>query len=452
MKEFNTSLFIFRRDLRLDDNTGLIEACKLSSMVIPAFILDPRQIGPKNKYRTIPGQQFMFEALQDLHNQLRRTKGTLYLFSGIAETVVETILKNNNIEAVFVNRDYTPFSRERDEKIKEICHRYNRTFMSFNDLLLHEPEEVVTAQGTTYRMFTPYFKKSKTIPVRKPMNLQKPTWYFKPINLEIDHELLKQTTPSIIQGKKAAVTKILKKMDKFQHYHKEHNIPSIATTYLSAYLKFGICSIRQAYWSIVSQLGQDHDLIRQLHWRDFFTHIAYNYPFVFERAFHEKYARLPWENDKKKFKLWCHGKTGFPIVDAGMRQLNETGFMHNRVRMIVASFLVKDLHIDWRWGERYFAQTLRDYDPAVNNGNWQWSASTGCDSQPYFRIFNPWLQQKKFDPHAKYIKTWVAELKNESEKTIHNWYKKQTIDAYPKPIINHTAQANKAKKLYKRMQ
>lgn len=452
---FNKSVFIFRRDLRLYDNTGLIEACNQSKVVIPIFILDTRQIGSKNKYRSLPALQFMLDSLNDLNTQLKKQKGKLYLFSGIAEKVIEKLIKAEDIDAVFTNRDYTPFSINRDAEIKKICLKQNVAFISCNDLLLHEPENITTASGTPYTIFTPFFKKSSKLPVKSPQALKKPNWYVKPIALQIDHSILKKLSSKKLQlflpGKRSAALSIFKNLKNFKNYHKERNYPSIPTTELSAYLKFGLCSIREAYWTIVEKLGKNHELIKQLHWRDFFTHVAYYSPFVFGHAYKDKYNKLPWQNNKEKFSAWCEGKTGFPIVDAGMRQLNQTGFMHNRVRMITASFLIKDLHIDWRWGERYFAQNLIDYDPSVNNGNWQWSASTGCDAQPYFRIFNPWLQQKKFDPNAIYIKTWIPELKNESTSSIHNWYKKQTTEQYPTPIVNHDIESKKAKAIYKKM-
>lgn len=192
-------------------------------------------------------------------------------------------------------------------------------------------------------------------------------------------------------------------------------------------------------------------LIQQLFWRDFFTHVAYNSPYVFGEAFQQRFNNLNWSKSKKNFEAWCEGKTGFPIVDAGMRQMNKTGFMHNRPRMIVASFLTKDLHLNWLWGEKYFAQQLEDYDPCVNNGNWQWSASTGCDAQPYFRIFNPWTQQKKFDSDCTYIKEWVPELKNIDPKIIHSWHKESSpkIKGYPRPIVDHSEEQKLAKKFYK---
>jgi deoxyribodipyrimidine photo-lyase len=199
-------------------------------------------------------------------------------------------------------------------------------------------------------------------------------------------------------------------------------------------------------------LGEHSELIRSLYWRDFFTSIALYFPHVFEGAFHSKFDKLKWSDDKSLFRLWCEGKTGFPLVDAGMREMNATGFMHNRVRMVVGSFLTKDLHINWRWGEKYFAQTLIDYDPAVNNGNWQWVASTGCDAQPYFRIFNPWSQQRKFDPDCRYIKKWVPELSTLPPEVIHKWYEKDSWTKHPNyspPVVDHDKEAKIALELYR---
>lgn len=227
------------------------------------------------------------------------------------------------------------------------------------------------------------------------------------------------------------------------------NLPSLSgTTGLSAHHKFGTISIRESYWAVRSALGKSHTLVRELYWRDFFTHIGFHYPHVLSGCFHERYDTLKWENDEVKFKAWCQGRTGFPIVDAGMRELNITGFMHNRMRMITASFLVKDLHIDWRWGEKYFAQRLVDYDPLVNNGNWQWAASTGCDAQPYFRIFNPWLQQAKYDPKCLYIKQWVKELAGCTPKRIHR-IQDNIPTEYVSPIVDHAVASQKAKAMFK---
>ena len=246
-------------------------------------------------------------------------------------------------------------------------------------------------------------------------------------------------------GRSGAMS-ILKRLGEYKNYGEERDLPELdATTHLSAHLKFGTCSVREAYYAIRK------NLIRQLYWRDFYTHIAWHFPHVFGHAFKRQYDELPWRNDRKAFNAWCRGRTGFPIVDAGMRQLNNSGFMHNRVRMITASFLIKDLHIDWRWGERYFATRLIDYDPCVNNGNWQWAASTGCDPQPWFRIFNPWRQQKKFDGNCAYIHRWVPELDNVPASRIHKVNEGGKIPGYPAPIVDHAARVKITKKLYKKI-
>jgi deoxyribodipyrimidine photo-lyase len=232
-------------------------------------------------------------------------------------------------------------------------------------------------------------------------------------------------------------------MSRFENYEAERDYPSLqGTTGLSAHNKLGTISIREFYHYVRNELGEGHPLIRQLYWRDFFTHLAYHFPDVFRQAFKEKFRNIRWDYNNSMFHAWCSGSTGFPIVDAGMRQLNATGFMHNRVRMIAASFLVKDLHIDWHLGEMYFASQLVDYDPCVNNGNWQWSASTGADSQPYFRVLNPWLQQKKYDPDCEYIRRWVPELREMSASDIHGLEKKQppASTGYPSSIVDHKAE------------
>lgn len=243
-----------------------------------------------------------------------------------------------------------------------------------------------------------------------------------------------------MHGGRAQSLKILANLKKHKNYAQERNIPAQdATTHLSASHKFGTISIRESYHTIKKDLGARTQLVKELYWRDFFTYVAFHNPRVFGNPYREKYDDLSWSTSKKNFQAWCEGKTGFPLVDAGMRELNTTGWMHNRVRMVVASFLVKDLHINWLWGERYFAQQLVDYDPSVNNGNWQWSASTGCDAQPYFRIFNPWTQQKRFDPNSEYIKKWIPELKKIDSKIINTWFKDThpEIAGYPKPMLDH---------------
>lgn len=456
MKQFRTSLFIFRRDLRVDDNTGLAQALAQSERVIPCFIFDPRQVGEHNSYRSDNAVQFMIESLKDLEKQLHKHHAKLYLFYGKADEVVQEIAQKKIIDAVFCNKDYTPFSLKRDETIEHVCIKNHIAFNTFNDALLFNPDEVKTGSGTPYSVFTAFYKHTaKTFSVETPEKLKHGSWYTEKIATEqpesIYKKVLSNDNPNIYtHGGRAAALKIIANLANFDDYASERDFPALDTTLLAAHHKFGTISIRESYHGMKDHLGINHPLLRQLYWRDFFSHVAYHSPFVFGSAFRPEYNKLAWQNDPKKFKAWCDGKTGFPIVDAGMRQLNETGFMHNRVRMIVASFLVKDLHIDWQWGEKYFAQKLIDYDPAVNNGNWQWAASTGCDAQPYFRIFNPWLQQKKFDPECTYIKQWVPELNKFSAKVIHEWHKSGAPACeYPRPVIAHEVESKKALELFK---
>ena len=323
--------------------------------------------------------------------------------------------------------------------------------------MLNTPESIKTQGGTPYGVFTAFYNRSVKEPVAKPVLFKKDNFYHKPITIKHDSKDLASMMPKAnkniaVHGGRTECSNIIKHLSEQKNYLKTGDFPAIDTSRLSAHLKFGTYSVREIYHAIQEALGPSHTLIKQLYWRDFFTHVAYHSPFVFGGAYHEQYNKLPWKNDQKLFELWCEGKTGFPIVDAGMRELNATGFMHNRVRMIVASFLIKDLHINWLWGEKYFAQQLVDYDPCVNNGNWQWSASTGCDAQPYFRIFNPWLQQKKFDPDCIYIKQWVPELKNSSADIIHNLFKPKTsIANYPKPIVDHAKESALSKEIYKKV-
>lgn len=454
-KAYPLTLHIFRRDLRLYDNTALIEALKLSEFVIPCFIFDKRQI-EHNDYKSDNCIQFMAHSLQELNDELKKKNSKLYMFYGIAEEVLLKLLSQLNIKAIFTNRDYTPFSQERDKKIAKICLDFNIDFHSYADALLYEPEEILKPNGQPYTVFTHFLKKSLQFYVKPPKNNLYENYYQKNILSEdnkILTKLLQKNNPNIlVKGGRAEALLLLKKVKNLVNYQETRNTPSLSgTTQLSAHNKFGTLSIREFYSVIVKNFGRSHVLVNELIWRDFFTHIAFHYPRVFNEAFHSKYKEINWSQNQNHFRAWCEGHTGFPIVDAGMRELNITGYMHNRVRMIVASFLTKDLHIDWRLGEKYFAQKLVDYDPAVNNGNWQWAASTGCDAQPYFRIFNPWLQQQKFDPDCIYIKRWVPELTNISPKIIHELskFKERTIPNYTCPIVDHAIESQKSKMMYK---
>jgi len=454
MKNHKLSLHIFRRDLRLDDNTALISALEGSEHVIPCFILNKEQLH-NNEYRSDNLLEFMIHSVRELDANLRTIGSRLYIFYGETYVILDTLLQDQNIQAVYFNADYTPYSRKRDEKIRKICQEHKVECNLFDDALLNPPGSVRKDDGKPYTIFTPFQRKARTIPVSKPVSNLLHNYYTEKLDIEVGQEVLEKIVSRnnmslLLRGGTKEALRLLKKSKSLKNYSAERNIPSInGTTLLSAHHKFGTISIREVYWNIVKHLDAQTELISELYWRDFFTHILYHFPHVLGHSFHKKYDSITWTNDKTKFKAWREGRTGFPMVDAGMRQLNTTGWMHNRVRMVVASFLVKDLHIDWRWGEKYFAQKLVDYDPAVNNGNWQWAASTGCDAQPYFRIFNPWKQQEKFDPDGKYIKQWVPELQSLTSKDIHGLYKSFPEDInYPRPIVDHKEVSLKTKEFY----
>ena len=451
--KYHKTLFIFRRDLRLEDNTGLIHALRVSRVVMPCFILDPRQISDQPYYGQ-PAVTFMITSLNDLEGQLQSKETKLFIFEGRAHDVVESLIKKEGIDAVVVNWDYTPFSKQRDEAILKVCQMHGAAFMQCHDALLDAPGTVKKDDGTPYSVYTPYARKAMTHKIPVPVKNDHKNYYTGSSMLDsrnIFDQLQNKVAQSPVNpGGREEALKILRAIKDRRNYDQERDIPSLqGTTRLSSHHKFGTVSVRETYHAVVKALGISHTLIRELYWRDFFTQIGYHFPHVLGKSFYPKYDKIVWEHNEKFFQAWCEGNTGFPIVDAGMRELNVTGFMHNRVRMITASFLIKDLHIDWRQGERYFAQHLVDYDPLVNNGNWQWAASTGCDAAPYFRIFNPWLQQKKFDPDARYIKQWVPALRQESVVNIHDIAKKGLIiDGYPPPIVWHEHEKSRALDAY----
>jgi deoxyribodipyrimidine photo-lyase len=448
MNTYSISLFIFRRDLRLHDNTGLNEALRISDRVIPCFIFDPKQID-QHPYQSKPGLQFMLESLSDLQQQFMNLVSHLALYHAAPEHIIKRLYEQHQIEAVFINRDYTPFSRRRDNELYHVCKQLGIAFHYHADALLNEPEQVVKNDQTPYKVFTAFYNRARQIPVALPTSLSSPRFMSLPSEVTVEQFEVKSQVYAIKGGRKEALA-ILNNLTACSNYIATRDFPALnATSKLSAHLKFGTCSVREVFYAISERLGSEHALLRQLYWRDFFTHIAYHFPKVFGQPFLEKFSHLHWDNSLDYFQAWCTGNTGFPIVDAGMHELNATGNMHNRVRMIVACFLVKDLHISWRWGERYFAQHLIDYDPCVNNGNWQWAASTGCDAQPYFRIFNPWKQQATFDAECRYIYLWLPELKEFSPQILHQWDKKFVRCNYPAPIIDHPKEIQISKDRFK---
>jgi deoxyribodipyrimidine photo-lyase len=447
-KTYRLSLFIFRRDLRLQDNSGLNAALDQSERVLPCFILDPRQIEP-HPYQSAAARQFLGQCLTDLDSHLQAQHSRLALYQGLPATVIRALHQRFNLDAVFSNCDYTPFSRQRDQELAELCRSLGIAWHSCDDLLLTRPQAVLNQQQRPYQVFTAFYANARHVDVALPQALATGSWCHADTPSPLPDSLLQTTIDVPQRGGRDAALLALQQLPDCRDYAVQRDLADQdRTSHLSAYLKFGCCSVREVYYAVQNDLGPDHPLIRQLYWRDFFHHIAYHQPRVFGHAYQSRFEHLPWRRDMQDFRRWSEGSTGFPIIDAAMRQLNRSGWMPNRLRMVVASFLCKDLFIGWRWGERYFAQQLFDYDPCLNNGNWQWAASTGCDAQPYFRIFNPWLQQQKFDADCLYIKRWLPELADLPASTIHNWHKTHRPGAYPKPMLDHAAAAAHCKAMF----
>jgi deoxyribodipyrimidine photo-lyase len=420
----------FRRDLRLDDNAALYHALKDQNSVIPIFIFDKNILDDleDKKDRRV---EFIRDALTDMQEELEKHNSTLQVFYDTPHSTFTKLLEKYSIQKVFTNEDYEQYAIDRDAAITSLLKKHDAALKSYKDHVIFSKDEVVKDSGEPYTIFTPYSKRwlakldafyLKSYPAKK---------YFK--NFYKDEP---QRIPSLESmgfekaGKPFPSKKI--PVDIIKDYKNTRDLPGIdGTSRMSVHLRFGTLSIRKLA-STAKELSSTY--LNELIWRDFYHMILWHFPHVRkEHAFHKEMDTIQWRNNEKEFKAWCEGKTGYPIVDAGMRQLNATGFMHNRVRMITASFLAKHLLIDWRWGEAYFAKKLLDYDYAPNNGGWQWSASTGCDAMPYFRIFNPTAQTKKFDKDLKYIKQWIPEL--------------DSFD-YPQPIVEHEFARKRALEAY----
>lgn len=451
-----STIFIFRRDLRLIDNKGLNFAMQNYKNIIPIFIFTPKQVTKKNKFRSENAIQFMIESLKELDDGLKKEGSKLHLFYGDNIKILKKICNTIDVESIIFNKDYTPYARNRDKKIKDFCTRKNINCIIKEDYLLMDMGCLNKKDGDPYTVFTPFrnngFKQKIDKPERKNIkNLTKTNKLDESgyIEYSINDEIL-------VNGSRINGLKLLREIRDQKKYNKTRNMVSIPTTRLSAYIKFGCVSIREVYWKMREILGMKNDLLSQLFWREFYYYIVYYYPRVLKgKNFNEKYNKIKWIKNKKNFDKWCTGQTGYPIVDAGMRQLNITGYMHNRARLITSNFLNRMLGMDWRLGEKYYAKQLTDYDPAVNNGNWQWIASTGVDPKPYFqRLFNPWLQSQKYDPDAEYIKEWIPSLKNIPAKDLHNWennYEKYNLKDinYYAPIVNYKDARKRSIKMYK---
>ncbi len=456
---YDNGLFIFRRDLRIQDNVSLNEAIKQCNQVYTIFIFTPEQISDKNKFKSDNSIQFMIESLEDLQINIQKHKGNLNFFYGNNNSIINQLIKKLNINCVFFNKDITPYAIERDNNIIKLCKKNKiNYYCSLNEYYLSTPGTIKTGSGTPYQKFTPFYNKVlETVKVQKPEILKKFAFndsIFGNIELQnIYNDFIILNKNKIVQGGRDKALLLLKNLKNHSNYGVERDYLKKQTTLLSAYLKFGNLSIREVFYEVKKLFGVNHDLIKQFIWRDFYAQLLYCFPQVLGNALKEKYNDIEWENNKDFLKSWKNGLTGFPIVDAGMRELAQTGYMHNRARLITACFLIKTLLIDWQEGEKHFARNLIDYDPASNNGNWQWVASTGADSQPYFRIFNPWTQQKKHDKDCIYIKKWISELENIPVKSIHKW--NEDFDkydtSYPEPIVNYKIQREKALEMYKKI-
>ena len=425
------NIFWFRRDLRLDDNLGFYEALKSELPVLPVFIFDTTILKklPKHDARV----SFIFDTLQRMRNQLQEEhSSSIGIYKGSPSEVFKSLIKDYNITTVFTNHDYEPYATARDNHIEELLSEKGIVLKTYKDQVIFEKDEVVKADGSPYVVYTPYMRTWKEKFKDHDLKIFYTNSYLSNV---IQHSRLPNLSLSEIGFKQSSqkisdyeVTPTL-----IQTYEDTRNFPAKdATSKLGPHLRFGTVSIRKMMKKAIAE--ENEIFWQELIWREFFMQILWHFPKTQKHAFKAKYDRIEWRNNEKEFQRWCLGKTGYPLVDAGMRQLNTTGFMHNRVRMLVASFLCKHLLIDWRWGEAYFAEKLHDYEMASNVGNWQWVAGTGVDASPYFRIFNPTTQIEKFDKQRDYIKKWVPEFDTSS---------------YIKPIVDHKEARERCLQTYK---
>lgn len=426
----SVSIFWFRRDLRLDDNAGLYHALRSGNKVIPVFIFDTNILDGLEE-KADKRVHFIHDALVHMQQQLVAMGTSLHVLHGTPADCYNELCSKYQIGAVYTNHDYEPYAAKRDKELATILQAKGISFNTYKDQVIFEKDEVVKDDGLPYTVYTPYSRKWKerlTPFLLKPYPTEQyaANFYTQPPLLipSLEDIGFKQAPPDVVAAELNE--------EIARHYDKTRDFPAIeGTTRLSIHLRFGTVSIRRL---AKQAMDINATLLNELIWREFYMAILWHFPHVVNGSFKKEYDNIVWRNNEKEFALWCAGQTGFPIIDAGMRQLNETGFMHNRVRMIVSSFLTKDLLIYWRWGEAYFAEKLLDYDLSANNGGWQWAAGSGCDAAPYFRVFNPTLQTEKFDPDFKYIRKWVPE------------YDQLT---YTRPIVDHSMARDRCLKVYK---
>jgi deoxyribodipyrimidine photo-lyase len=430
MEHQQVNVFWFRRDLRLDDNRGLYEALRAGKPVVPVFIFD-RTILDALDDRADRRVAFIHARIEQLSRELSKYGSSLVVEHGTPLAAFARLVDRFSISAVYTNRDYEPSAIARDRAVEAFLAERGIAFHTFKDQCIFEGTEVVKPDGTPYTVYTPYSKawRARLGPADyaawDTTELRTQFWKTEPLPIPTLEQLG-------FQAIDPNVPPLAIDAERLRTYKEHRDYPALdATSHASVHLRFGTVSIRSLVRRAL-ELGADAWL-RELIWREFFMMILANFPHVVDRAFHPAYDAIEWRNDPDQFERWCQGRTGYPLVDAGMRELNATGRMHNRVRMVVASFLTKDLLIDWRWGEAYFAAKLLDYELSSNNGNWQWAAGTGCDAAPYFRVFNPELQQAKFDPTGEYVRRWIPELGTPdypAPMVDHHWAKERAIAAY----------------------
>ncbi|MDB5284516.1 MAG: deoxyribodipyrimidine photolyase [Bacteroidota bacterium] len=429
-KKLPLTFFWFRRDLRLDDNAGLYHALKAAGPVQALFIFDSNILN-KLEDKTDRRVQFIHQELERLNEELKKYDSSLLVKIGEPLQVWKELLEKCEVKSVYTNHDYEPYAITRDKQVEELLKEHSASFFTYKDQVVFEKHEVIKDDGKPYTVFTPYSKKWLA---------KLSAFSYKPYPTLKYAAAFHQTAPLAIPTLQAIdFTKTafqfppgIIKAEMIKNYSANRDYPAInGTSKLSIHLRFGTLSIRQLL-AYAKQKNQTY--VNELIWRDFYQMILFHFPQVVTKAFKPAYDNITWINNEENFKAWCEGKTGYPLVDAGMRELNTTGFMHNRVRMVVASFLTKHLLTDWRWGEAYFAEKLLDFELASNNGGWQWASGSGTDAAPYFRVFNPQLQLERFDPKLEYVKRWIPEYGN---------------DKYPAPIVVHAMARDRMLVAYK---
>jgi len=454
-KKYPVAIHWFRRDLRLTDNTALRAATQTADKIVPCYILSDwtgghHWTGPKR-------QQFLCQSLQALSKNIEHLGGHLIVRQGSALAELEKLAKECNADAIYLNQDVDPFGKHIEEKLTRLCEKLGIAFHSFLDASLHGPEEILKGDGTPYRVYTPFSKPWLAAPKRKPAG--KPRSLESPEGLKSDPlptletwDLTPDGEKTLPGGERAARERMNDALnERISSYEKYRDVPSVpGTSRLSQDLRWGTISVRELYDRAKECRSEQY--LKELGWREFYFSILHHFPEVLEHEFKSDWRGLPWDEPDEKFDAWKKGETGFPIIDAGIRELLATGFMHNRVRMIVAMFLTKDLHIDWRLGEQFFMQHLVDGEIASNNGGWQWSAGTGADAAPYFRIQNPWSQTKTHDPKGDYIRQWVPELGKVPAKALYGPPEdgRPLAPGYPMPILDHSQERNETLARFKK--